>query len=114
MIGRDLVRLDYPERLQALLEGGIGLWDVVASASRRGSLDASIRDHEANDLAALAGSLPQLAAIGFNGGKAASIGSDLLAGLTRLALLSLPSSSPAYTLPVDAKRVAWMGLRAYL
>jgi hypoxanthine-DNA glycosylase len=43
VIGRDLVALGYEARLAALLEAGVGLWDVVASATRRGSLDGAIR-----------------------------------------------------------------------
>src|SRR4051812_23496243 len=37
---RDLVPLSYDDRLAALLGAHIGLWDVVASATRRGSTDA--------------------------------------------------------------------------
>ena len=33
VIAQDLVPLDYPDRLAALLAAGIGLWDTVASAS---------------------------------------------------------------------------------
>ena len=43
--GVDLAPLDYDQRLAALLEARIGLWDVVASATRPGSSDAAIRDH---------------------------------------------------------------------
>jgi TDG/mug DNA glycosylase family protein len=114
VIGRDLVSLDYAARLEALLGAGIGLWDVVGSASRTGSLDANIRDHRANDLASLAGNLPALRAVAFNGGKSASIGMKLLGERTGLALLALPSSSPAYTVPFEAKRLAWEKLKQYL
>src|SRR6478672_650310 len=51
VIGIDLVGLGYEERLATLLQHGVGLWDVVADAKREGSLDASIREHQANDLA---------------------------------------------------------------
>lgn len=111
-IGVDLVALDYGERLAALRANGIGLWDVVAEAGRAGSLDADIRDAATNDLAALVDSLPALQTVAFNGGKAAAIGAPLLAGHSRLRLLRLPSSSPAYTLAFPAKRDAWMTLAA--
>jgi len=114
-IGRDLEALPYEARLEALLDAGIGLWDTVAAATREGSLDADIRLHQASDLAALAAALPQLRAIGFNGGKSASIGRRQLAGVRGLALIDLPSSSPAYaSLSFDKKREAWSGLTAYL
>lgn len=108
-----LVPLPYEERLSALLGARIGLWDTVGSATRRGSLDGNIRDHCANDLAALAADLPALLAVGFNGGKSASLGMPRLAG-SGLALLPLPSSSPAFTLAFEAKLAEWMKLKAFL
>src|SRR5687768_15614368 len=114
VIGADLVPLDYEQRLAALRAAGVGLWDTVGSATRRGSLDGNIRDERANDLAELASALPELRAVGFNGGKSAALGMRRLAGDTRLALLPLPSSSPAFTLAFEAKAEAWMKLRAYL
>ena len=113
-IGSDLAARAYPERLEALLEAGVGLWDTVGSATRRGSLDGNIRLREANDLAELAATLPQLRAVGFNGGKSASLGARRLAGIPGLALLALPSSSPAFTLPFEAKLAEWMKLRVWL
>lgn len=110
--GRPLVALDYDARLSALLEAGVGLWDAVASATRRGSLDGAIRGHSPNDLAALAASLPSLRAIGFNGRTAAAIASPALAS-RGVPLIPLPSSSPALTAPFEAKLVRWRALRPY-
>jgi len=112
--GRDLVPLPYEARLAALLEAGVGLWDTVASATRRGSLDSAIRDREDNDLVRLADGLPELRAVGFNGGTSAAVGMPLLAGMPALALVALPSSSPAYTLGFEAKVERWMALRRFL
>ena len=114
VIGRDLVPLGYEERLAALLDSGVGLWDTVGSARRRGSLDGNIRDTRANDLAELAASLPRLRVVGFNGGKSASLGMKQLAGDDRLALIRLPSSSPAFTIPFEAKAAEWKKLGAWL
>ena len=113
VIERDLEPLPYDERLQALLAAGIGLWDVVASASRRGSLDAAIRDHAPNPLSDLLAGKGGIAALAFNGGRAAAIGRKAI-GATALALVDLPSSSPAYTLAFAAKREAWLALRRFL
>lgn len=112
VIGIDLVELGYEERLATLLKHGVGLWDVVADAKRDGSLDSNIREHHANDLAGLILSLPNLAVIAFNGRTAAKLGTKQLtsSGL-RLRLVELPSSSPAFTLPVSKKLKAWMALR---
>jgi TDG/mug DNA glycosylase family protein len=114
-IGEDLAPLPYEARLAALLDAGIGLWDTVAAATREGSLDADIRLHEASDLAALVATLPALGAIAFNGGTSARIGRKQLAEVTGIALIDLPSSSPAYaSLPFEKKRAAWLALRSYL
>jgi len=114
VIGADLVPLPYQERLRALLDARVGLWDTVGSATRRGSLDGAIRLNSANDLADLAERLPELRAIGFNGGKSASLGMPLLAGRPDLALIALPSSSPAHTRPFEEKLSEWMRLAPYL
>lgn len=113
--GQDLVPLAYEARLEALLDSGIGLWDTVAAATRDGSLDSAIRLHEASDLAALVATLPRLRAIGFNGARSAAIGRRQLGEASGLALIDLPSSSPAYaSLGFERKRDAWLALAAYL
>lgn len=112
--GRDVVALDYEARLAALLDAGVGLWDTVASATREGSLDANIRLHEASDLRSLVGALPELRAVAFNGGTSSRIGRQALAGIEGVALVDLPSSSPAYTLPFARKLESWLRLRDYL
>jgi double-stranded uracil-DNA glycosylase len=111
VVDRDLTRLDYPDRLEALLAARVGLWDVVESASRHGSLDAQIRDHRPNRLVELAAALPKLIAIGFNGGTAARIGRKQLVSRNDLTLIDLPSSSPAFTMSLDEKRLRWRLLR---
>ncbi|KMN31727.1 2-hydroxyacid dehydrogenase [Chromobacterium sp. LK1] len=110
--GRPLVELAYAERLDALQGAGVALWDVIASARRRGSLDTSIRDQRANDLRELAQSLPRLRAVAFNGATAARAAGQL-DGLG-LDILALPSSSPAHTLAFDRKLEVWRQLGRYL
>ena len=113
VIGRDLVPLPYDERLQGLREARVGLWDVVGSAIRPGSLDAAMKDVEPNRLRELVESLPNLRAVGLNGGTSAKLGQRILAGVPQ-ALIPLPSSSPAYTVPFERKLEAWLKLRDYL
>jgi len=112
--GLDLVALDYERRLETLLEAGIGLWDTVAAATREGSLDQAIRLHEASDLKGLAATLPELRAIGFNGGKSAAIGRAQLRSRDDLVLIDLPSSSPAFTLRFETKLERWMALKPFV
>lgn len=113
VIDRDLPAMGYEQRLQALLEHGIGLWDVVASAVRAGSLDGAIRDAAPHDLPALIRAHTGLRAVAFNGGTAARIGRRLTGDLG-VAAIDLPSSSPAYTLPFAQKRERWLILRDFL
>lgn len=113
VLAEDLVSLDYEARLRTLLRRRVGLWDVVAEASRHGSLDAAIRDIAGNDLASLAARLPQLKAVAFNGATSAKIGTRQLGALD-LTLVRLPSSSPAYAGRMELKWEAWMALRAFL
>jgi len=113
IVGTDLVELCYEERLAALREHGIGLWDVVADARRSGSLDSSIRDHQANDLVQLIQTLPNLSVVAFNGRTAAKLGmKQLMSSDIPFRIVELPSSSPAFTLPVGKKLDAWMVLRS--
>jgi TDG/mug DNA glycosylase family protein len=114
VIGRDLAALPYPERLAALTAAGVGLWDVIASAERPGSLDAAIRSPEAADLRGLIAGLPNLTAVAFNGGKAAKDGRRILGETSGLTLIDLPSSSPAHARPLAEKAEAWSILRRCL
>jgi len=115
-IAREIAPLPYPDRLAALEAAGVGLWDVIASAERRGSGDAAIREAEHAELERLVAGLPGLRAIGFNGGTAARIGRRRLGACAhRLTLIDLPSSSPAYAaMPFEIKRARWAGLAAFL
>jgi hypoxanthine-DNA glycosylase len=111
-----LVAVPYEQRLATLLSRGVGLWDVIGEANRHGSLDADIQDATTNDLAALVETLPRLRAVAFNGGTAARLGGKLLAPIVdRLALLPLPSSSPAHAArSFDEKLALWQAIRAWL
>ena len=111
VIGVDLASLDYEARLPALLQHRIGLWDVIADAERAGSLDSAIRQPTVNDLRQLVASLPALRTVGFNGGTSARIGVAQLGDLSeQLRLIPLPSSSPAHTMPFEAKLTGWRKL----
>jgi hypoxanthine-DNA glycosylase len=110
VVGVPLPDMPYEARLATLLSAGVGLWDVIRSASRSGSLDADIRDHQPNALADLVATLPSLRAVAFNGGKAATLGRRLLGDAKGLALVPLPSSSPAHTASFDSKQLKWSEL----
>jgi len=111
-VNEELHELEYDARLRRLAERRIGLWDVIASASRRGSLDQAIRDAQHNRIEHLLRDFPDLRAIAFNGSTASSIGRKLIgeppAGLT---LIDLPSSSAANTKSLAEKAASWSRLR---
>lgn len=113
--GASVSSMAYGDRLLALRSNGIGLWDVIASAERSGSLDSAIRSPEAADLRSLVATLPLLQAVAFNGGTAARLGSRILQCCSdRLTLIPLPSSSPAHARPLFEKADAWAQLRPFL
>lgn len=114
VISVDLVAQPYPDRLEALKAAGVGLWDVIASARRPGSLDTAIRDVEAADLNRLINTLPALRAVAFNGGTAARLGRRTLLRPADIDLIDLPSSSPAHTKPLSEKAAAWSVLTRLL
>ena len=114
-IGEELQSLDYEHRLERLAERRVGLWDVIASATRPGSLDQAIRLAEHNRIQHLLRDFPNLRAIGFNGGTAAAIGRRLIDDLPgHVTLIDLPSSSAANTRPFAEKAAIWSQLRQYL
>ncbi len=114
VLDSDLAAMEYEQRLARILAAGIGLWDVVKSAHRVGSLDSAIRGCEPNRLGPFAARLPNLRAIAFNGATASRIGRGQIGG-ERLALIDLPSSSAAYAaMPFARKRDRWLVLRDFL
>jgi hypoxanthine-DNA glycosylase len=113
MTGEPLDTLGYDQRLERLVARKVALWDVIHAARRVGSLDQAISDVEQRDLAGFVAGLPELRAVGFNGGMAARIGRRALAG-SAFTLVDLPSSSPAFTLPFADKAARWMALASFL
>lgn len=114
VLGEDLDTLAYEARLERLKARRIGLWDVIASAERSGSLDAAIRSPQAADLRGLVAGLPELRAVAFNGGLAARLGRRILEDHADLVLLDLPSSSPAHARPLAEKAARWAALSDFV
>jgi hypoxanthine-DNA glycosylase len=113
-IGEDLDTLDYEQRLARLTERRIGLWDVIASASRSGSLDQAIRAAEHNQIEHLLRDFSDLRAIAFNGSTAAAVGRRLIGEPPpNVALVDLPSSSAANTRAFADKAAAWSRLAQF-
>jgi len=114
-IGEELQPLDYAQRLERLAGRRIGLWDVIASASRSGSLDQAIRAAEHNRIEHLLHDFRELRAIAFNGSTSARIGRQLIGeSPAQVTLIDLPSSSAANTRGFADKAIAWSRLAQFV
>jgi hypoxanthine-DNA glycosylase len=105
---------DYAARVRVLIEQRIALWDVLAAATRSGSLDADIADDAIpNNFRAFFHAHPEIRLIGFNGGTAAKLYRrhvipTLSDARRSIAIISLPSTSPAHAgLPFAQKADRW-------
>lgn len=103
----------YEARIRAVTEGGLGLWNVCASAYRPGSLDAAITVSSvvANDFNAFLAEYPGIRLICFNGAAAARLFQrfvvpGLLAPWDRLPRIVLPSTSPAHAAMSFAEKLS--------
>ena len=106
LLRTDFLSLPYAERLVAMVQRGVGLWDVYRRCRRVGSLDSAIRDAEFNDLASLLEQAPGLRGFAHNGGESARA-MRRAAGLG-LPVWALPSSSPANaSWSFERKLAAW-------
>jgi hypoxanthine-DNA glycosylase len=102
----DLVAMGYAERLDAVRERGLGIWDVYAACEREGSLDTAIRNAELNDFARVRRECPRLAAIAHNGGESFRHARHTQA--LGLPVHRLPSTSPANaSWSFERKLAAW-------
>ena len=114
-LGEELQGLSYEQRLERLAVRRVGLWDVIASARRPGSLDQAIRDAQHNQLLRFVRDFPDLRAIAFNGSTAAGVGRKLVGEPPPgLVLIDLPSSSAANTRSFAEKAVAWRALSQFV
>lgn len=106
VLGEDLVELSYPARLERLRVHGLGLWDVIGSCARRGSLDSAIRDAQVNDFSQLRTLAPALGRVCFNGQASGRHAAGFEAAGYQVLLL--PSSSPAHaSLSFEQKLAVW-------
>ena len=84
-----------------IIGSGLAVWDVIHACSIRGASDASIKDVEPNDLAALVNRLG-VQAIFCNGATSGRLYRKYAQPLTGLEAVVLPSTSPAnaaFTMP---------------
>jgi len=104
----------YARRCEALKACGVGVWDVLQTCERSGSLDADIKTESMvpNDFQRLFASYPGIQRVCFNGAKAASVYQRYVAphivSTHALHYVSLPSTSPAHAaLSFEKKLDIW-------
>jgi hypoxanthine-DNA glycosylase len=107
-----LADLPYAERLARVKAHRVAIWDTIISCERAGSLDAAIRNAEQGEIKRVRRVARRLKAVCFNGSTAAR--AKAAWAHAGYATLVLPSTSPAYTLPISDKLAAWRPLACWL
>lgn len=105
VIGEPLGQMPYDERLRTLLEHRIGLWDVIGTCARAGSLDSNIRKPRHNDFEQITSIAHGLRRVCFNGKTAGRM--EPMFVEWGFETIVLPSSSPANTTRFDEKLSQW-------
>lgn len=107
----------YPQRIAALRDAGIALWDVLHACHRDGSLDSDIQADSmiANDFDIFFAEHPHIRRVFFNGAKAEHIFRKVvlpaIAPRAALSYRRLPSTSPAHAaLSTNQKLQAWLAI----
>jgi len=112
LLNEPLVEMSYPARTATVRAHRIAIWDTIVACERKGSLDAAIRNAERGAIARIRRIARDIEAVCFNGSTAAR--AEPLWRTEGFSTLVLPSTSPAYTLPLTKKIEAWHALMAYL
>ncbi len=107
--------LPYPARLEGLISNHVGLWDVLQSCVRRGSLDAAIEHASAvpNALPQLLRAHPGIRRLCCNGATSyrtvqRCFGAQLARDFPGLEVVRLPSTSPAHAgMRLEDKIALW-------
>jgi hypoxanthine-DNA glycosylase len=112
VLNEPLAALPYAERLARVKAHRVAIWDTIISCERAGSLDAAIRNAEQGEIKRVRRVAHDLKAVCFNGSTAAR--AKTAWAHAGYATLVLPSTSPAYTLPISDKLAAWRSLAHWL
>lgn len=104
---------NYENKIRFLHKNNIGLWDVLSTCEREGSLDANIRNEKVNDFESFFLDFPNVQYVAFNGSKAESSYKKHVGykKFDHLEYFQLPSTSPANTTPFEKKREEWKIIR---
>jgi hypoxanthine-DNA glycosylase len=112
LLNEPLIEMPYALRTERVRERRVAIWDTIVACGRPGSLDASIRNAERGEIARVHRIAGGLRAVCFNGRTAAR--AEPAWRDAGYATLVLPSTSPAYTMPINAKLERWRALQRWL
>lgn len=98
---------EFELKIQVLQESNIGLWDVLKSCDRNGSLDIHIKNHEINDFETLFTQFPSIKTIVFNGKESHKYFLKKFGQIKGITYYVMPSTSPANTMSFDNKLKIW-------
>ncbi|WP_067724892.1 DNA-deoxyinosine glycosylase [Oceanobacillus damuensis] len=110
---------DYENKIRFIKSHGIALWDTIGSCYRKGSLDASIREEEPNDIAGLLHEFPSIQLVACNGTKSYQTFKRHFPteNLDSVDVVKMPSTSPIpgrYTKTFEGKVEAWGKILDYI
>jgi len=105
----------YAQRVKALQQTKVAVWDVLQQCERVGSLDSAIEKDSRypNDFLEFFKQHPKIKTIIFNGVEAEKSFQQTVASTLDMAMLScvrLPSTSPAHTMKLADKINAWQSV----
>lgn len=108
-------QLPYPEKIKNLNRAGVGLWDVIASCYREGSLDSAIKrsELEVNQFEPCFKQYENIEMLLFNGQKAATLYKQkvmpyLPDWAVQIKHQVMPSTSPAHaSMTFEQKLAQW-------
>lgn len=105
---------NYDEKIKILKRNKIALWDVIDTCERKGSLDSTIRNEEANDIRQLIKNHPNIKAIFCNGQKSFKNLQKILQKEEGIPIFVLPSTSPLHTISFEKKLAEWNVIKSVL
>ena len=105
---------DYSQKLKFLAKNHIAVWDVIDSCERDGSLDTKIKNEVHNDVEQILMDYPNIKAIFCNGQKSFKNVLKKLSGNNKIPVFALPSTSPAYTIPLKRKVEEWKIIKNFV
>ncbi|WP_363351978.1 DNA-deoxyinosine glycosylase [Methylocystis echinoides] len=95
--------LPYERRLALVTDRGVAIWNVLAEAERRGSVDANIRSPAPNDFAPFFAAHGDVRLICFNGREAQTLFKRLVRPALPEQAAALPSAVLPSTSPTHAR-----------